>query len=368
MTKRSALNNQIEAIGINLGWFSCAGCPLRLIYLVMPDENMKARIILTLLFFLIVTPLAYGNNGKSKQLTPGAEIRKPVIISTSYYDIDHDGKKERIEILINKGRKIIEKELWCGAGDRWEGDFIIRVRKGKKILFTLSLNKYMGEELSFYAPSFAIVFRDYNGDGDIDFNLGQYGICDGNEYWFFTIRQYGKIEPLPIEDGPLFIQGPNDRNSTDNIIMENNLIKNTSYDRDSDVEHINWHKWSGTKFVVAKRKEILFREPFKAFSIKREQLVGNWMSYYPNSENHGQVVLKSDGTFQANCKNGEAVICSVTGTWNVSNNHLIWLYDSDHNDFKKGQEDNNIILDFETDKFLLKEMSGELSYFTRSPK
>ncbi len=351
-----------EEPGVRDRWAS--GPPLNC--RVMLNKNMKAKIIFTLLFCIVVSPLAYGNNGKRKQPPPEVELRKPVMISDSYYDIDHDGKKEIIEILLNKGKKIIETEPWCGAGDRWEGDFIIRVRKEKKVLSTLSLNKHMGgEELSFYAPKFTIVFRDYNGDKDIDFNLGQYGVCDGNDYWLFTVRQNGKIEPLPIEDGYLFIQGPNDRNSTDNIIMENNLIKNTSYDRYSEVEHINWYKWNGAQFVVAKHKEISFREPFKSFLIKREQLVGTWESD-SGDDVHGSVVLKADGTFQATCRQKDIVICNVTGKWHVRDNHFIWIYDEDHNEFKKGQEDVNTIIDFETDQFLLRETTGYITTFKRS--
>lgn len=327
---------------------------------------MKALVITILLFCASFSSLSYGSTSKRQEVPAEIAINRPTTVSTSYYDIDRDGKKESIEIILLKGKKINEEEPWCGAGERWEGDFIVRVQKGKKVLSHLSLNKNMGEskgeELSFWAPRFTLVFRDYNGDGEIDFNLGQYSICEGNDYWLFTIRRDGKIELLPIDDVDdwLFIQNPSHINSTDQIKLDNGLLKHTSYDRLSEIEYTTWYKWSGKKFVIAKEKRLSFKEPFKSFSIKKEQLVGIWESD-SGDDVHGTVELKADGTFQATCPQRGIVICkNITGKWHVRENHLIWIYDEDYNVFKRGQEDVNTIIDFETNQVLLREMNGEV--------
>jgi bla regulator protein BlaR1 len=194
------------------------------------------------------------------------KVVKPIIISTSYYDIDHDGKKEVIEIIMNKGIHIISDEEWCGGNERWEGDFIIRVRKGQRVLFKRSLNEIMGqhETLSFWAPKFSLVFRDYNGDGQIDFNLGQYGDCGGNDFWLFTITKTGKIKPL-LKDGFIdyfYVQDPIHFNSTDDPILEpdEGLFKHTVYSRGDEVEYSTWYKWDGEQFLTVKDKEKSFRE------------------------------------------------------------------------------------------------------------
>ncbi|HTR44728.1 MAG TPA: hypothetical protein VMH06_03380, partial [Thermodesulfovibrionales bacterium] len=76
--------------------------------------------------------------------------------------------------------------------------------------------------------------------------------------------------------------------------------------------------------------------------------------------------LSADGTFQKTCMRGKTVLCNVTGTWIVRENHLIWIYDADHYEFKKGQEDNTMILDFEAHDFLLKEMNDAIATFKRA--
>lgn len=328
-------------------------------------------LIISILVLCSWHTVAFATEEEEQQKPIEIRINKPIVISTSYYDIDGDGKKAVIEIILKKGKKIIENIEWCGGGERWEGDFIVQVRRGKKVLSRLSLNANMGkfnrETLSFWAPKFTLVLRDYNGDGEIDFSLGQYGICEGNNFWLFTVRRNGKVEPLPI-DGVvdwLFIQDPSHINSTDQIKLDRGLLKHTSYDRDEEVEHITWYKWSGKKFVIAEEKRLSFKEPFKSFLIRSEQLVGTWESD-SGDDVHGSIELKADGTFQAICRQKDIVICSVTGKWYIRDNHFIWIYDEDHNEFKQGQEDVNIIIDFETDQFLLREMRGSITTFNRA--
>jgi len=222
-------------------------------------------VIACILFIFLIAEEAFSNS--DTQPNREIEIRKPEIISVSNYDINNDGRMEAIEIVLKKGEKINEDDQWCGGGERWEGDFIVQVRKEEKVLSQLSLNDYMGEtkheKLSFWSPKFTLVFMDYNLDGDIDFNLGQYSICEGNDYWLFTIRNTGKIEPLAIEDVVdwLFIQDPRHINSTERIQIDSNgLLKHSTYERDTRTEYITWYKWNGKKFIVAKEEKVTFNQ------------------------------------------------------------------------------------------------------------
>ena len=121
------------------------------------------------------------------------------------------------------------------------------------------------KELSFWAPEFSLVFEDYNGDGEIDFNLGQYGGCDGNDFWLFTVRRNGKIEPLPIDDEVdwLFIQNPMHNNSTVEIEIEDGLLKHTFCDRDADIKYVSWYQWTGKKYVIARKQKLSFEKSYK---------------------------------------------------------------------------------------------------------
>jgi len=48
----------------------------------------------------------------------------------------------------------------------------------------------------FRAMPWRIRFADYNHDGQIDFNLGQYDSCNGWLYKLFTISPTGQVTPL----------------------------------------------------------------------------------------------------------------------------------------------------------------------------
>jgi hypothetical protein len=350
----------------------------------MHSKIMKTIILLALITCLFAS-LTFANDEEDEFREVKMKIIKPEVISSSFYDIDHDGKKEKIEIIINEGVHIISDYPWCGDGERWEGRFTIKVTKGRRVLFKHNLNEMMpeygidelngkfvpkkidSETLSFWAPQFSLVFRDYNNDGQIDFNLGQYGGCAGNNFWLFTISKKGIISPLLVNGkvDNFYIQDPRHFNSTDDPILEpdRGLFRHSTFDRGEEIEYSIWYKWDRQEFVTVKTKEKSFREPFKDFPIKAEQLVGKWAS-----ESSHAIELKADGTFQAVCDHKGITFgtCSITGRWYIHNNHFIWIYDEDYYDFKKGQEDNNTIIDFETDQFLLRENGGGTTAFKRN--
>lgn len=187
-------------------------------------------------------------------------IDSPIVISISQYDIDRDGKKEIIEIIMTEGEKINYDDPWCGGGERWQGGFNIRVRKGKSILSEQSLNElidgsYYPHSLSFWAPEFVLVFKDYNNDGQIDFNIGQYGSCAGNNYFLFTVKKNGKINQLPVE-GILYQESPNE-NSSNEIRAKKGTITTKFFD---DGYITNTYKWNGKTFVGVGQKQASRRE------------------------------------------------------------------------------------------------------------
>ncbi|MCX5811881.1 MAG: hypothetical protein NT178_04970 [Proteobacteria bacterium] len=185
---------------------------------------------------------------------------RPVVISESWFDIDNDGQKEKIEIILERGERYDDREEWCGNGEKWEGYFTIQVRKGNVVLSKQSLNDLAlsdekdPEPLSFWTPEFSLVFKDYNMDGQIDFNLGQYGSCNGNYFRLFTVNPDGIVSPLRIKGaGGFFVSPPNRHNSTDLISIEKGFLVFTYYDNTSGKNVTVRYRWDKKQFVPIRK-------------------------------------------------------------------------------------------------------------------
>jgi bla regulator protein BlaR1 len=191
---------------------------------------------------------------------PGTTTEQSVIISESWYDINHDGQKEKVEILLEKGDRRADAEEWCGNGEKWEGYFTIQVKKGDTVLSRQSLNDLMfpfekeHEPLSFWTPEFSLVFNDYNMDGQVDFNIGQYGSCNGNYYKLFTAKPDGTIFPLPIKYAEgIFVSPSKKLNSTGLIRIEKGLLTFKYYDNTVGKYLTARYKWDKKEFVPTRK-------------------------------------------------------------------------------------------------------------------
>lgn len=184
----------------------------------------------------------------------------PICISTTHVDIDGDRKNETIEILLEDGRRFVDENLWCGMGEKWEGKFTIRVRDGEVVLQSQSLNELMDcENLWFRCPEFPLAIADYNADGRVDFNLGQYASCNHSFFQLFTVAAEGKIEPMRGAAFYIFSH----ENSTEDIIMDDGLVGFQYYTQDNPPVAIRWFAWNGWGFeeVRATFHETWWRAP-----------------------------------------------------------------------------------------------------------
>jgi hypothetical protein len=212
-------------------------------------DTFRTRLTLFASMILLVLSSGYGVSETGEG--------HPIVISESFYDIDHDGEKETIQIVMEKGRHYLDKESWCGKGEKWEGRFTIRTIKGLHVITRQSLNELLlpnspEEEIFFWKPRFGLVLRDYNGDGRIDFNLGQYGSCNGNFYQLFSINPNGTTERLPVADsGGLFVSDAKRRNSTEAIRSVNGGIECTYYDNRLGKNVRRRYTWNGQAFERA---------------------------------------------------------------------------------------------------------------------
>jgi hypothetical protein len=190
-----------------------------------------------------------------------AAFRQQVISETAC-DIDRDGTPERIQIVLTSGRRYVDAEGWCGQGEKWDGQFVVRVLRGKRMLRETPLKRLFYPEekepmpMFFWTPKFKLVMHDYNHDGRMDFNLGQYGSCVGNDYKLFSISRRGTVSVLPLDrkdsqDGSWFVTPRAHENSTSAIKRRGKLTVFSYYNRGEErfgtvVE--KW-KWAHGRFV-----------------------------------------------------------------------------------------------------------------------
>lgn len=133
------------------------------------------------------------------------------VISRTAIDIDRIGTTDTVKIELRSGRLVRDGKNWCGAGLKYVGTFELEVHLDGRVE-SFSLNKlfHTDSELWFRASpyeaglpeqpvSWSILFDDYNGDGQPDFTLGQYGGCNGWYYHLFTISKTGEVEPMPFQ-------------------------------------------------------------------------------------------------------------------------------------------------------------------------
>jgi hypothetical protein len=135
--------------------------------------------------------------------------RKP-ILSSSYVDIDGDGKREQVDIRLISGKLLEAEEESCLGFRKYEGKFSIAVWVAGRPI-EQSLNALWGnerEEMFFHAKPFRLGFHDYNHDGQPDFNIGQYENCNGWRYKLFTIARDGNVTLMKVEgfDAGLYLQ------------------------------------------------------------------------------------------------------------------------------------------------------------------
>ncbi len=176
----------------------------------------------------------------------------PVVISSSQCDADHNGQMETIEIVLVGGRRYVDTVVGPFMGEKWEGWFRIRVGDGLgHIMSDQSLNDLMrsgdfaATELFFWTPEFQLTFDDYNGDGQADFNLGQYGSSR-----LFTIRPNGTVLRLNVETPTNTLCVPKTRLPSTDMIGVRDGVVHCRYYNNAHGRYVHQRfKWDGEKLA-----------------------------------------------------------------------------------------------------------------------
>ena len=182
------------------------------------------------------------------------------VVASAERDLNADGKRDRISIVMVSGRKYDDEDLWSGMGKKYEGKFDLCVKISGQPPVHRNLNRLMYPEyeqeqpLFFWSAPWRIYFADYNHDGQIDFNLGQHGGSNGWDYRLFTVDPSGGVSELQMEHGET-LMWPDRSNSTDQIHPTDGGFWYRHYDQQRDwlKSTYAWSKAKG-RFVIEKEE------------------------------------------------------------------------------------------------------------------
>lgn len=197
--------------------------------------------------------LIYGTEQRVSNVQPklrdaSVTVTGPVTLSyNELYPVTSRGEFLKLQLVEGT-----YSEDWTTPGPfmgrNWSGQFelIVTDEQGNP-LSSFSLNDHFTESLQFN-DLFQIQFEDYNGDGDPDFTIGQYGTSNGNFYKLFTLREDNRIEELAIKPGSeLFISSPKAYSIQLDKIDNNSFIK-SYYDNSEGKQVEDTFQWDGTAF------------------------------------------------------------------------------------------------------------------------
>jgi hypothetical protein len=200
-----------------------------------------------------IRKLIYGNannanNEQAESLETSVTVTGPVTIShNDLYPVTTSAKFLNLQLLDGT-----YSEDWTTAGPmmgrNWSGRFGLTVTDDQgRALSRFPLSEHFEDPMQFN-DLFQIQFEDYNGDGDPDFTIGQYGTSNGYFYKLFTLRKDNVIEELGIEPGvDLFISSPKGYSiKLDKV--DDHSFKKSYYDNAAGKELEDIFQWNGNVF------------------------------------------------------------------------------------------------------------------------
>lgn len=126
----------------------------------------------------VVTPLAPSP-------VPGQNPLLPVVITEGSADLNRDSHMEVIKVVMLQGEST--------GGNLYQGTFAVEVYEGTNLLDSVALHDNIT-----LLSGFTLLFKDYNGDGILDFNIGHSDPKESQNYiyHFFTVDEGMKLQVL----------------------------------------------------------------------------------------------------------------------------------------------------------------------------
>lgn len=185
--------------------------------------NLKARYslllavlivsVMTILFLPMLSNsiLDSKNSAASISDSSGAEISTDPLssemihitgpITLSRNDLfDLTNKKEYLNVIQTDGEYFEDWTPGPFMGRTWRGNFQIQLSNEQgEVKSSVNLNSFFDGDVVFNS-FFNLEFDDYNGDGNLDFTIGQYASSNGNVFKLFTLSNSGDIKELQVKD------------------------------------------------------------------------------------------------------------------------------------------------------------------------
>jgi len=194
----------------------------------------------------LVLLLAACENGAEPVESSNTAPDPTVIIAEASVDYDGDGAEEMLYVRMVDGEFVDDQEPGPFMGKHWVGEFRLEfVSNDKLLLHTLDLNPTFGEEELMFSPDreFDIAFEDYNGDGFLDFSIGQYATSNGFVYNLYSLMPDG----IAVIHSGLFTAGGGYSHHYEKA--GNTSFRNRYYDNSIGEFVSTLFTWQGDQFV-----------------------------------------------------------------------------------------------------------------------
>ena len=218
---------------------------------------MKLKTTVTLLVLaLVLTSCQIGTDMNSQAVevvgitdyNNEIKIMSPITLSMNpLYNEDVYGG-----LLLIRMVKGTYKDNWDPGpffGPEWAGEYIAQILDANEgqIVSELNLKDSFHQDLSFRG-SFNIELQDYNGDGNLDFTIGQYASSNGYIYRILTIDENRKLRELKVDKGrQLFISNSGYSIKLDKV--DEKSFKTKYYDNSEGKWYEAVYQWDGEEFL-----------------------------------------------------------------------------------------------------------------------
>ena len=136
-------------------------------------------------------------------------LTSPWVVAAGKVDVDGDGVPDRIRIETRDGCFVKERLPCAGCGDSVDGHFVavVTLSKNHRIVSTpVADHPQISDIMSFpNKPTAQLFIGDYNGDGQPDFNLGQFANSVNWEYTLYTIHRDGSVEEYALDKPEIYV-------------------------------------------------------------------------------------------------------------------------------------------------------------------
>lgn len=201
------------------------------------------HLLAALLAAFVTAGCGFGGAGRAwtqQTVSQGKPVRDVVLASSPVPG--HAG--QILELVDVRGHFLHNSVVGPFQGDNWTGTFQLRVISADgQTISALTLPR---QEFTLFMRRFRFSFADYNGDGSVEFALGQYRSSNFSGYVIFALAP-GVLRRLPVSGGEVLAE-PNLGYSPAFPPAGRGAFTSTYYDNASTTWYKVTYSWAGQEF------------------------------------------------------------------------------------------------------------------------